>query len=105
MRPLSGAELNQLLPVATSYTIVLFPCYVGLNAPGAYLLFIFIFLQPNSFCLQKYVGHNSHVMSLDFHPKKNDLFCSCDANSEIRFWNINQYPSTRVSKVTFDYMI
>lgn len=41
-------------------------------------------------------------MSLDFHPKKNDLFCSCDTNSEIRYWNIGQYSSTRVSKVTSD---
>ncbi|KAJ0035902.1 hypothetical protein Pint_25393 [Pistacia integerrima] len=31
-----------------------------------------------SYSLQTYAGHNSHVMSLDFHPKKNDLFCSCD---------------------------
>ncbi|KAB1213695.1 Transcriptional corepressor LEUNIG [Morella rubra] len=54
-----------------------------------------------SYCLQAYTGHNSHVMSLDFHPKKNDLFCSCDANSEIRFWNINQYSPSRVSKASF----
>ncbi|KAK9289269.1 hypothetical protein L1049_017745 [Liquidambar formosana] len=51
-----------------------------------------------SYCLQAYTGHNSHVMSLDFHPKKNDLFCSCDGNSEIRFWNISKYSSTHVSK-------
>ncbi|CAB4261428.1 unnamed protein product [Prunus armeniaca] len=53
--------------------------------------------EPN-YPLQTYTGHTSHVMSLDFHPKKNDLFCSCDANNEIRFWNINQYSCTRVSK-------
>ncbi|CAL0328452.1 unnamed protein product [Lupinus luteus] len=51
-----------------------------------------------SFSLQAYTGHTAHVMSLDFHPKKNDLFCSCDANNEIRFWNISQYSCTRVSK-------
>ncbi|CAK8571231.1 unnamed protein product [Lathyrus sativus] len=51
-----------------------------------------------SFSLQAYSGHSSHVASLDFHPKKNDLFCSCDDNSEIRFWNINQYSCTRVFK-------
>ncbi|MBA0786922.1 hypothetical protein Gotri_006866, partial [Gossypium trilobum] len=44
--------------------------------------------QP-SYCMWKYTGHTAQVMSLDFHPKKNDLFCSCDGNSEIRFWNIN----------------
>lgn len=53
--------------------------------------------EPN-YCLQTYAGHKSHVMSLDFHPKKNDLFCSCDANNEIRFWNINQYSCIRVFK-------
>ncbi|OVA01601.1 WD40 repeat [Macleaya cordata] len=51
-----------------------------------------------SFCLQAYTGHNSHVMSLDFHPKKTDIFCSCDGNGEIRFWNISQNSCTRVSK-------
>ncbi|KAG8658437.1 transcriptional corepressor LEUNIG_HOMOLOG isoform X1 [Manihot esculenta] len=50
------------------------------------------------YSLQTYTGHTSHVMSLDFHPKKNDLFCSCDGNNEIRFWNISQYSSTRISK-------
>ncbi|TYI61279.1 hypothetical protein E1A91_D10G161800v1 [Gossypium mustelinum] len=53
--------------------------------------------QP-SYCMWKYTGHMAQVMSLDFHPKKNDLFCSCDGNSEIRFWNINQYSCTRISK-------
>ncbi|KAH9680898.1 transcriptional corepressor LEUNIG-like protein [Citrus sinensis] len=53
--------------------------------------------KPN-FCLQTYTGHNTHVMSLDFHPKKNDLFCSCDGNSEIRFWNLSQYSCARISK-------
>ncbi|OWM86493.1 hypothetical protein CDL15_Pgr026385 [Punica granatum] len=53
--------------------------------------------RPN-FSLQTYSGHSSPVMSLDFHPKKTDLFCSCDNNNEIRFWNINQYSCNRVSK-------
>ncbi|QCE05471.1 Ca2+/calmodulin-dependent protein kinase [Vigna unguiculata] len=51
-----------------------------------------------TFSLQAYSGHTSHVVSLDFHPKKNDLFCSCDDNNEIRFWNISQYSCTRVFK-------
>ncbi|KAF6144311.1 hypothetical protein GIB67_024538 [Kingdonia uniflora] len=46
----------------------------------------------------QYSGHSAQVMSLDFHPKKTDIFCSCDSNGEIRFWNISQYQSTRVSK-------
>ncbi|KAJ4954306.1 hypothetical protein NE237_011089 [Protea cynaroides] len=54
-------------------------------------------LEP-SYPLQTYAGHTSHVMSLDFHPKKTDVFCSCDGNGEIRFWNVNQYSCTKVSK-------
>ncbi|OMO93050.1 hypothetical protein CCACVL1_06656 [Corchorus capsularis] len=53
--------------------------------------------QP-SYCMWKFTGHTAQVKSLDFHPKKNELFCSCDSNSEIRFWNINQYSCTRIFK-------
>ncbi|KAF9610955.1 hypothetical protein IFM89_025988 [Coptis chinensis] len=56
-----------------------------------------LFLQP-SYCLHAYTGHSSHVTSLDFHPKKTDLFCSCDSGGEIRFWNISQSSCSRVSK-------
>ncbi|XP_052729969.1 F-box protein At2g26850 isoform X2 [Vigna angularis] len=48
-----------------------------------------------TFSLQAYSGHSSHVLSLDFHPRKNDFFCSCDDINEIRFWNISQYSSIR----------
>ncbi|KAL1818570.1 hypothetical protein ACET3Z_013439 [Daucus carota] len=51
-----------------------------------------------SYCLHAYTGHPSHVMSLDFHPKKNDMFSFCDSNNEIRYWNINPFSCTRVSK-------
>ncbi|KAL7151742.1 hypothetical protein ABFS83_04G052000 [Erythranthe nasuta] len=51
-----------------------------------------------SYCLNAYTGHSSHVMSLDFHPKKTDLFCFCDSNNEIRYWNINPFSCTRISK-------
>ncbi|KAK9088079.1 hypothetical protein Syun_030473 [Stephania yunnanensis] len=51
-----------------------------------------------SYCLHAYTGHSSHVMSLDFHPKKTDVFCSCEYNGEIRFWSVGQYSSTRVFK-------
>nr|XP_016487635.1 PREDICTED: transcriptional corepressor LEUNIG_HOMOLOG-like isoform X2 [Nicotiana tabacum]XP_018629374.1 transcriptional corepressor LEUNIG_HOMOLOG-like isoform X2 [Nicotiana tomentosiformis] len=51
-----------------------------------------------SYCLNSYTGHTSHVMSLDFHPKKNDLFCFCDSNNEIRYWSISPFSCTRVSK-------
>ncbi|KAK1355957.1 Transcriptional corepressor LEUNIG [Heracleum sosnowskyi] len=51
-----------------------------------------------SYCLQAYTGHTSHVISLDFHPKKNDMFCFCDSDNEIRYWNISPFSCTRVSK-------
>ncbi|CAL5348772.1 unnamed protein product [Camellia sinensis] len=51
-----------------------------------------------SYCLNAYTGHPNHVISLDFHPKKNDLFCFCDSNNEIRYWNINPFTCARVSK-------
>ncbi|GAV70686.1 WD40 domain-containing protein/LisH domain-containing protein [Cephalotus follicularis] len=51
-----------------------------------------------SYCLQAYTGHSSAVMSLDFHPKKTDLFCFCDNDNEIRYWSINPFSCTHVSK-------
>lgn len=57
-----------------------------------------ILWQPN-YCVQAYTAHNSAVMSLDFHPKKTDLFCFCDNDNEIRYWNINPFSCTRISKV------
>ncbi|XP_048337349.2 transcriptional corepressor LEUNIG isoform X2 [Ziziphus jujuba] len=44
------------------------------------------------------VGHAERVLSIDFHPRKIDLLCSCDINDEIRFWNVNQSSCLRVSK-------
>lgn len=43
-------------------------------------------------------GHTAPVMSLDFHPNKTEIFCSCDGNSDIRFWNINASNYIRASK-------
>ncbi|KAH8517692.1 hypothetical protein H0E87_005566 [Populus deltoides] len=51
-----------------------------------------------SYCLHEYTGHSSPIMSLDFHPKKTDLFCFSDYDNEIRYWNINPFTSVRVSK-------
>uniref|UniRef100_A0A2N9END1 LisH domain-containing protein n=1 Tax=Fagus sylvatica TaxID=28930 RepID=A0A2N9END1_FAGSY len=48
--------------------------------------------------LYKFLGHAEQVMSVDFHPTKLDLLCSCDSNNEIRLWNVSQYACTRVSK-------
>jgi len=49
-------------------------------------------------CVQEYSGHSSAIMSLDFHPKKTELFCYCDGENEIRFWNINSSNCFRATK-------
>ncbi|XP_039064762.1 transcriptional corepressor LEUNIG-like isoform X4 [Hibiscus syriacus] len=40
-----------------------------------------------SYSLRTFMGHSTTVTSLDFHPTKDDLICSCD-NNEIRYWSI-----------------
>lgn len=40
------------------------------------------------YSLRTFTGHSFAVMSLDFHPWKDDLICSCDNNIEIRYWSI-----------------
>ena len=39
-------------------------------------------------------------MSLDFHPKDEDILCSCDAENEIRFWSVSQGICTRTFHVS-----
>ena len=62
------------------------------------ITYIELLVQP-TYCSNAYTGHSSHVMSLDFHPKKTDLFCFSDSNYEIRYWNISPFSCTRVFKV------
>ncbi|XP_047173130.1 transcriptional corepressor LEUNIG-like [Vigna umbellata] len=50
-----------------------------------------------SYSLRTFTGHASTVTSLDFHPSKDDLICSCD-NSEIRYWSIKNGSCTGVFK-------
>ncbi|KAG8065236.1 hypothetical protein GUJ93_ZPchr0004g38910 [Zizania palustris] len=40
----------------------------------------------------------SQITSLDFHPKKTELLCSCDSNGEIRYWNMTQLGCMRATK-------
>ncbi|EEF48322.1 WD-repeat protein, putative [Ricinus communis] len=42
----------------------------------------------SGYTLRTFTGHSTTVMSVDFHPSKEDLICSCDNNSEIRYWSI-----------------
>ncbi|CAI0561046.1 unnamed protein product [Linum tenue] len=51
-----------------------------------------------SYCLHACTGHSSPIMSLDFHPKKTDLFCFSDNDNEIHYWNISPFSCTRISK-------
>ena len=55
-------------------------------------------LQPG-FSLHTFAGHCSGITSLDFHPKKTDLLCSCDSNGEIRYWNVSQLSCMRAMNV------
>ncbi|KAE9452567.1 hypothetical protein C3L33_15532, partial [Rhododendron williamsianum] len=41
-------------------------------------------------------GHTEQVTSLDFHPRKTDVLCSCDSNDEIRLWSIKQRACTSI---------
>ncbi|OMO80569.1 hypothetical protein COLO4_24036 [Corchorus olitorius] len=50
------------------------------------------------YSLRTFMGHSSTVMSLDFHPSKDDLICSCDGDGEIRYWSINNGSCARVFK-------
>ncbi|KAJ8432541.1 hypothetical protein Cgig2_009305 [Carnegiea gigantea] len=63
-----------------------------------YLTNPFCFMLQPSYCLNICPGRGTHVMSLDFHPKKNDLFCFCDSNNEIHYWSMNPFSCMRVSK-------
>ena len=47
-----------------------------------------------------FTGHSASVMSVDFHPNKDDLICSCDGNGEIRLWSISNGRAVRNFKVT-----
>nr|CAB3448303.1 unnamed protein product [Digitaria exilis] len=55
--------------------------------------------QDPGFSLHTFNGHGFQVTSLDFHPKKTDLLCSCDGNGEIRYWNVTQLACLRAIKV------
>ncbi|KAG8065234.1 hypothetical protein GUJ93_ZPchr0004g38815 [Zizania palustris] len=50
------------------------------------------------FSLHTFTGHGFQITSLDFHPKKTELLCSCDSNGEIRYWNMTQLGCMRATK-------
>ena len=59
-------------------------------------------MQPG-YSLHTFIGHSTAVMSLDFHPSKEDLICSCDNNSEIRYWSVKNGSCVGVFKVNIMY--
>ncbi|KAM1224792.1 hypothetical protein ACFX2G_044589 [Malus domestica] len=50
------------------------------------------------YSLRTFMGHSASVMSLDFHPNKDDLICSCDSDGQIRYWSINNGSCSSVFK-------
>ncbi|CAI9100253.1 OLC1v1037212C2 [Oldenlandia corymbosa var. corymbosa] len=57
--------------------------------------------------LRTFVGHSSAVLSLDFHPKKDDIVCSSDGANSIRYWSIKNGDCTgiltgRATQVRFE---
>lgn len=50
------------------------------------------------YSLRTFSGHSTSVNSLDFNPSNGDMLCSCDDNSEIRYWSINHGSCKRISK-------
>nr|CAB3472014.1 unnamed protein product [Digitaria exilis] len=50
------------------------------------------------YSIRTFTGHSAYVMSLDFHPNKDDLICSCDGDNEIRFWSIKHGNIVRIFK-------
>lgn len=51
-----------------------------------------------SYSLRNFMGHSATVMSLDFHPNKDDLIASCDGDGEVRYWSITNGSCARVFK-------
>uniref|UniRef100_I1NPI5 LisH domain-containing protein n=1 Tax=Oryza glaberrima TaxID=4538 RepID=I1NPI5_ORYGL len=41
------------------------------------------------YSLHTFIGHSTSVVSLDFHPNKEDIICSCDSDGEVRCWSID----------------
>ncbi|OWM65993.1 hypothetical protein CDL15_Pgr015418 [Punica granatum] len=54
--------------------------------------------------LHTFTGHSSPVMSLDFHPSKDDLICSSDCDNEIRYWSIKSGRCSGVLKGGANHM-
>jgi WD40 repeat protein len=66
---------------------------------------VVLYLMQQGYSLRTFTGHSASVMSLDFHPNKDDLICSCDGDGEVRYWSINNGSCIRVFKVPSHVLI
>lgn len=86
----------------TLIPFVLYNLHRTLMFPGVQFLLICLtnqwHLQPG-YSLRTFTGHSASVMSLDFHPNKEELICSCNGDGEIRSWSINKCSCAWVFKV------
>lgn len=93
-------KLKSTLEEHTSLiTDVRFSPSVSRLASSSYDKFVRVWDMDNpGYSLRNFTGHNASVMSLDFHPNKDDLISSCDEDGEIRYWSINNGSCTRAFK-------
>ncbi|RZR76181.1 hypothetical protein BHM03_00000809 [Ensete ventricosum] len=77
--------------------IIIFSVTSVLFEPPEVLNLFDLIMQPG-YSLRTFTGHSASVMSLDFHPNKDDLICSCDGDGEIRYWSIKNGSCVRVFK-------
>jgi len=75
-------------------------CHLGLLFSYVFIYFDFFIFNCRGVALYKlsWVTALNQVTSLDFHPKRTELLCSCDDNGEIRFWLVGQNAPSRVSR-------
>ncbi|OEL22647.1 Transcriptional corepressor LEUNIG [Dichanthelium oligosanthes] len=43
--------------------------------------------EDTEYSLRTFTGHQASIMSLDFHPNKQDVICSCDSDGQVRSWS------------------
>ncbi|RCV26122.1 hypothetical protein SETIT_5G220000v2 [Setaria italica] len=45
--------------------------------------------DDTEYSLRTFTGHQAPIMSLDFHPNKQDVICSCDSDGQVHSWRAN----------------
>ncbi|KAL6842814.1 hypothetical protein ACP4OV_027658 [Aristida adscensionis] len=84
LKPKSTLEEHSLL-----ITDVRFSPGIGRLATSSFDKTVRVWDSDNpEYSLRTFTGHSASVMSLDFHPNKEDIICSCDSDGEVRSWSI-----------------